>query len=152
MIYFDAADWAVATNGPGWSGMTTAFGDAPVADRQLDGIFLPHFFDVAYIDPAFGEIQALADAGITSGCATAPAQFCPTDMLTRDQAMAMLSRAFPQAAAPSLPATDPVIETDLAAAITALGGTPPAATDTATTRARAAVLIAHGARLVPHIL
>jgi hypothetical protein len=152
LIYFDADDWAVATDGAGWDGFTTSLATAPVADRQLDGIFTPWFFDVPYIDPAFGEIQALRDAAVTGGCATAPAQFCPTQMLARADAMTMLSRAFPNAATPSLPPADPVLETDLAAAITALGGTPPSATATPATRARAAVLIAHGARLTPHIL
>jgi hypothetical protein len=145
-IYFDDADWAVATNGDGWAGLTTSIAAMPVADRGLAGVFEPFFFDVPYTHPAFGEIQALRDHGVTSGCAAAPAQFCPDAMLLRADAMTMLARAFP-GGSPVLPAADPVQETELVGAITALGGVATDATAIPTTRARAAVLIARGARL-----
>lgn len=130
LVYFDAADWGVATNGPGWTGLATAIAAAPVTDRGLDATFLPHFWDVAYGDPGFAEIQALRDAGITSGCATAPARFCPDDMLVPDDAAALLARAFP-------------------------AGPPPALVDALAapmTRAQAAIVIAHGAGLSPRAL
>ena len=140
LIYFDAADWAVASGGPGWAGLTTAIADAPVADRQLDGIFRPHFWDVAYGDAAFPEIEALVDAGVTSGCDTGPARFCPDDPIRAVDATTMLARA----GMPSATLTDPVTEAALAVAL----GAAPAAPSIAT-RARAAVLIAHAARLAP---
>jgi Glycosyl hydrolase family 26 len=162
IIYFDAADWAVSpaasgNDGAGWSGLTQSLANAPVADRALEGTFAPHFWDVAYGDPAFGEIQALRDAGLTTGCGEAPLRFCPNDMLDRRAAATLLTRAFKLAdgaadakvgCAPTC-ATDPITETQLAAAITALGGKPPAANDLPATRARAAVLIARGAKLAP---
>ncbi len=150
LIYFDAADWGVAPQGPGWAGLTTALESAPLADRTLDATFLPWFWDVAYSDPGFAEIQALRDAGVTMGCATAPARFCPDDPLDRTAALALLGKAFPGVTLPAM--AEPVTETALAAAITALGGTPPAALELPATRTRAAVLIAHGAGLAPRPL
>ncbi len=130
LVYFDAADWGVPTAGAGWTGLTTALAEAPLADRGLDATFLPQFWDVAYGDPGFAEIQALRDAGVTSGCAAAPAQFCPDDLLDAAAAQALLARAFP-AGAP-------------AGMIDALA--------TPMTRAQAAIVIAHGAGLVPNPL
>ena len=127
LVYFDAADWGVPTDGAGWAGLVASIGAAPVADRGLDATFLPHFWDVAYGDPGFAEIQALRDAGVTSGCATAPARFCPDDMLDASAAQALLARAFPTGAPTAM------IEA-LAAPMT---------------RAQAAVVIAHGAGLAP---
>ncbi len=127
LVYFDAADWGVPPNGAGWAGLVTSLGDAPIADRALDATFLPHFWDVAYGDPGFAEIQALRDAGVTSGCATAPARFCPDDMLDTDAAQALLARAFPDGAPSAVVAA-------LAAPMT---------------RAQAAILIARGAGLAP---
>ena len=145
VIYFDAADWAIGAP----SGLTSAIAAAPVADRALDGTFAPYFWDVAYGDPGFGEIQALRDAGVTSGCATSPARYCPDDLLARDDAMTLLARAFP-GGSPSLPSGDVVTETDLATAVAALGGAPVGdASAVPATRTRAAVLIAHGAGIVP---
>ena len=148
VIWFDAADWAVPTDGAGWTGLTQAIAAAPVADRGLDAIFEPRFWDVAYSDPAFPEIQALATAGITSGCAATPARFCPDAPVARADAMALLSRAFP-AGDPALPDGDSVSEADLEDAITALGGAPAGdpVSSAPATRARAALLIARGARL-----
>ncbi len=147
IIWFDAADWAIPTNGAGWTGLTTGIASAPRADHGLDAVFAPRFWDVAYSDPAFQEIDALAAAGITSGCASSPARFCPDEPLTRSDAMALLARAFPTGA-PALPDGATVRESDLAAAIAALGGAAlPGTTDATATRARAAVLLARGAGL-----
>lgn len=160
IIYFNAADWAVAKDGPGWAGLTGSLRDAPVADRALEGTFAPHFWDVNYSDPGFGEIQALRDRGVTTGCATAPPKFCPDDLLDRRGAATLLTRAFgleegkadaEVGCSPSCGA-DPITEAELAAAITALGGTPPLATASPATRARAAVLVARGAKLMPNRL
>jgi hypothetical protein len=150
IIYFDAADWAVPTGGPGWTGLVSAIAAAPVTDRGLDATFLPHFWDVAYAAPGFAEIQALRDAGVTTGCATAPARFCPDDLLDGAAATTLLSRAFPAAAPPAM--TDPLTETDLAAAIVALGGVPQSTASVPVTRTRAAILIARGAGLAPRPL
>lgn len=150
LIYFDAADWAVPANGAGWAGLTSGVGNAPVADRGLDATFQPHFWDVAYSDPGFAEIQALRDAGVTTGCAIAPARFCPDALLDAGDAQTLLARVFPGASLPAM--SEPLTETALAAAITALGGEPVPATARTVTRARAAVLIARGARLSPHLL
>ena len=153
ILYFDATDWAVAPDGAGWNGLTEALRDAPISDKALEGTFAPHFWDVNYSDPGFGEIQALRDHGVTSGCATAPAKFCPDAPLDRRAARAFLTRAFGLAdgSADHLigPGDDPITEAELAEAITALGGTPPPAADSIATRARGAVLIARGARLTP---
>ena len=177
IIWFDAADWAVPTGGGGWTGLTAAIASAPVADRQLDGIFAPHFTDVAYGDAGFHEIQALADDRVTSGCGGG--RFCPADLLHRRDAAILVARAFGIADATGamfgdVPASDPaygaisalvargaiagctattfcpddpIREADLAAILVALGGLPVAASDASATRARAAVMLAHGARL-----
>ncbi len=160
IIYFNAADWAVAKDGAGWSGLTGSLRDAPVADRALEGTFAPHFWDVNYSDPGFGEIQALRDRGLTTGCAATPAKFCPADLLDRRAAATLLTRAFKldegkadaQVGCSPTCSADPITETELAAAITALGGTPPPASAVPATRARAAVLIARGAKLMPNRL
>ena len=39
-------------------------------------------------------VERLADLGITYGCATEPARFCPEDPVTRAQMASFLSRAF----------------------------------------------------------
>jgi S-layer homology domain len=51
------------------------------------------FNDVPTSDPAFQYIEALVAAGITSGCNTAPPQFCPDATLTRRQMAVFLSKA-----------------------------------------------------------
>lgn len=94
VLYFDAADWAVAPDGNGWMGLVDSLAALPVADRQLEATFAPHFWDVPYGFHAYGEIQALADAGITAGCATAPKRFCPDDTLDRRGAAVLAARAF----------------------------------------------------------
>ena len=136
-IYFDAADWAAP---PAMLGSAM-----PVVDARLDATFLPYFWDVGCADPGFGEIQALRDHGITAGCATAPTRFCPDEPLTADATAALLARAFPGAAIPTLPS--PLTERALADALRSLGGDPPEVTEAVVTRARAAVLIARGARI-----
>ena len=145
IIYFSAADWASTP-----ADLAPAIASAPLADRALEGVFTPHFWDVPFGHPAFLEIQALRDAGITSGCATAPARFCPDQPLLAADARALLGLAFGGATVAGL--TDPVSEAALAAAIAALGGTPPVAGTISATRARAAILIAHGADLRPSAL
>ena len=179
IIWFDAADWAVPANGAGWTGLTAAIAGAPIADRALDGIFAPHFTDVPYDAAGFPEIQALADARVTTGCGGG--RFCPADLLSRRDAALLVTRALAipdgtGTAFTDVPASDPgygaisalvargaitgctattfcpdapIREPDLAAILAALGGLPVTATDASATRARAAVLIAHGARL-PH--
>ncbi len=144
IIYFHAADWASTP-----ADLAPAVAAAPLADHGLDGVFTPHFWDVPYDHPAFLEIQALRDAGITSGCAAVPARFCPDGPILAADARALLMRAFPGG---SVTLVDPVRETDLATAITALGGTPPPASNVTATRARAAILITHAANLRPSAL
>jgi hypothetical protein len=150
ILYFDAADWAVAKDGVGWSGLTHSLGDAPLADKHLDGTFLPHFWDVNVSDAGFGEIQALRDAGVTEGCSATPRLFCPSELLDRAGAAAWLGKAFKTEA--KLGGSGPLTERELADAITAHGGSPVAVTDAMLTRARAAVVIARGAKLVPRAL
>ncbi len=160
IIYFNAADWAVPKNGAGWAGLTGSLRDAPIADRALEGTFAPHFWDVNYSDPGFGEIQTLRDRGLTTGCSTTPAKFCPDDMLDRRAAATLLTRAFgleegkadAQVGCSPTCSAEPITETELAAAITALGGKPPVAKELAATRARGAVLIVRGANLFPNKL
>ncbi|MGE5187335.1 MAG: glycosyl hydrolase [Acidobacteriota bacterium] len=141
LVYFDADTWAIA---PG--AFTAALAAAPPADRALDGIFAPYFWDVPYDHPAFAEIQGLRDAGVTSGCASDPPRFCPDDPVRAADAEALLARAF---AGAQVSLADPVTEPALAGALASLGAAPPAANPAIATRARAAVLIARAARLAP---
>jgi hypothetical protein len=145
IIYFHAADWAAtpAELGP-------AIATASVSSAALDSVFTPHYWDVGFDHPAFHEIQALHDAGITSGCAAAPARFCPDEPVRAADAQALLARAFPGASIETL--AEPVRESDIAAAVRSLGGQPPDVGAGAATRARAAVIIAHGAELRPALL
>lgn len=140
LVYFDAADWAVPP---------ASLANVPASDPALDGIFTPYFWDVPYDHPAFPAIQGLRDAGVTSGCAVAPARFCPDDPISAADASALIARAF---AGAHVELADPVTEPALAAALASLGASPPAAMPTAATRARAAVLIARAAHLVPEPL
>lgn len=137
VIYFDAADWAAPA-----SALAPAVAAAPVSDT-LEHVFAPYFFDVPYAHVAFAEIQWLRESGMTSGCATAPPQFCPDDLIETADAAALITRALPNADV-TLP--DSVRETDITNALSALGKTPPPANDVRATRARAAYLIAHAAR------
>ncbi len=141
IVYFDAAEWAAPP-----AVLSPALAAAPTADRALEGVFTPRFWDVPFDHPAFLEIQALRDAGIASGCASAPARFCPDEPIHAADVRALLAHAFPGAVAAL---ADPILESDLATAISNLGGTPGLAAKVPATRARAAVLIAHGANLRP---
>ena len=125
VIYFDSADWAAPAQ--------SLAVPLPVADRGLDGVFAPYFRDVPYDHPAFPEIQWLRAQGITHGCDAL--DFCPDDAIHAVDAMALLAKL-----GVSAELADPVLESDLAAA---LGTTAPAV---AATRARAAVLIAQSKR------
>ncbi len=87
------------------------------------GSATPAFHDVPATDPAFSAVQALAASGATTGCGAGA--FCP------DQ---------------------PITERQLATLVTALGGADDPltiATARPATRARAAVFVAHGARVAP---
>lgn len=137
IIWFDAADWAAP------AASLAPINTLPVADGQLDGVFAPRFSDVAYGDVGFWEIDALAAAKITSGCGGG--KFCPDDLLKRSDASALLSKAFGTMI--DAGTGDSMTETDLAALIAAHGGYPVTGNNVPTTRARAAALIAHGARL-----
>lgn len=137
IIWFDAADWAAP------AASLQVIDLMPVSDRQLDGVFAPRFTDVAYGDEGFWEIDALAAAKITSGCGGG--KFCPDALLKRADASALLSGAFHTTVDAGTGET--MTEADLAAVIAAQGGYPVLGGDVPTTRARAAVLIAHGARL-----
>jgi hypothetical protein len=113
VIYFDAsADWTIPVDGPGWTAWTTAMAATPVADAQLDAIFLPHFWDVPYSTPEFPEIQALGDFGVTTGCGTAPPRFCPDDRLSRRDAAIWLARAFRLTISDSFPLYSDVLPDD----------------------------------------
>ena len=52
------------------------------------------FEDVARSEWWFPYVERLADLGITRGCTTEPALFCPTDPVTRQQMASFLVRAF----------------------------------------------------------
>jgi hypothetical protein len=51
------------------------------------------FADVPTSDPFFGWIEFMAQSGISSGCATGPKRYCPTDAVTRRQMSVFLERA-----------------------------------------------------------
>lgn len=53
----------------------------------------PYFADVPATHPHFRWIQKLFELGITSGCGSAPARFCPARSVTRGQAAVFLIRA-----------------------------------------------------------
>ena len=52
----------------------------------------PTFEDVAPTSSVFPYIQKLAELGITAGCTVT--QFCPDDLITRQQAAVSIVRAF----------------------------------------------------------
>jgi len=52
----------------------------------------PFFADVPATDPNFPYIQKMMEQGITQGCATNPAKFCPNDLATRRQAATFIIR------------------------------------------------------------
>jgi len=51
------------------------------------------FVDVPATDPFVAWIDALVTAGITSGCSTSPAQYCPDTLVTRAQMAVFLLRS-----------------------------------------------------------
>ncbi len=67
------------------------------------------FVDVSEENPHQAAINALAAAGITAGCATEPAMFCPASPTTRAQMATFLARALGIAAIPQ-PMTPAPIE------------------------------------------
>jgi hypothetical protein len=52
------------------------------------------FVDVPVGHPLAGWIEQLAREGITGGCATSPARYCPDDPVTRGQMAVFLVRTF----------------------------------------------------------
>jgi len=52
------------------------------------------FADVPLSHPLAGWIMRLVAEGITSGCATSPAQYCPDASVTRAEIAVFLIRAF----------------------------------------------------------
>ena len=62
--------------------------------RQVSGApAAASFTDVPTSHPFFQYVEALYASGITGGCATSPARFCPDAPLTRAQMAAFLSKA-----------------------------------------------------------
>jgi hypothetical protein len=96
-IYFDDADWALRTataTSEGYAEWIAAMDALPRADARLDGTFEPFFWDVRQSSPYYPELQSLRAAGISSGCAASPPQFCPDAALERADAAVLLLRAF----------------------------------------------------------
>ena len=67
--------------------------------RILDGadpaaVGLTRFADVDASQWWAPYVERLADLGVTGGCATGPARFCPTETVTRGQMASFLVRAF----------------------------------------------------------
>ena len=52
------------------------------------------FADVPLAHPFAGWVEQLAMEGITGGCGTSPARYCPNDTITRAQMAVLLVRAF----------------------------------------------------------
>jgi hypothetical protein len=124
------------------------------------------FADVPGSHPFWPSIQALARTGITGGCATDPAKYCPDAAVTRGQMAVFLRRAmvYPGSASPppstgtmfaDVSATHPYadwIEALLAAGITGGCGAAEYCPDHAITRGQMAVFLLrakHGAGYVP---
>ena len=55
----------------------------------------PTFTDVPATHPFYAQIQKLYALGITSGCGTSPARFCPDAPVTRAQMAVFVERAYP---------------------------------------------------------
>jgi hypothetical protein len=53
----------------------------------------PYFQDVPTSNPFFPHIQKLVDLGITTGCSTSPALYCPTDNIPRWEMAIFMVRA-----------------------------------------------------------
>ena len=79
--------------------------------RALDGRDPPRsggsrFADVASWQWWAPHVERLADLGVTKGCRTGPARFCPDRPVTRAQTASFLQRAFRLSPAPSAGFTD----------------------------------------------
>ena len=103
-------------------------------------------------------VERLAVLGITSGCGTGPARFCPSDSVTRAQMATFLTRAFDLEAAPPAGFADTAgnfhaanIDTFAAAGITAGCAVDPVryCPQQAVTRAQMATFLARALGLVP---
>ena len=103
-------------------------------------------------------VERLADLGITLGCATSPARYCPTEAVTRAQTASFLVRAFhltPRSSSLFTDTKDTLhssdIDTLVAAGLTAGCATNPAryCPSTATTRGEMATFLARALHLVP---
>ena len=67
--------------------------------RILDGADPPPVGVSRFVDVDSSEwwapyVERLADLGVTGGCATEPARFCPTETVTRARMASFLVRAF----------------------------------------------------------
>ena len=74
--------------------------------RLLDGadpaaVGSSRFADVDGLEWWAPYVERLADLGVTDGCATEPARFCPTETVTRGRMASFLVRAFDLPGAPS---------------------------------------------------
>ena len=115
----------------------------------------------ADIDPGMwwvDHVEKLADLGITAGCSTTPARYCPGDSVSRAQMASFLVRAFGLEAAPSAGFTDTVgnvhaanVDALAAAGITAgCSTTPPQfCPDSSVNRGQMATLLARALELIP---
>ena len=115
----------------------------------------------ADIDPGMwwvDHVEKLADLGITAGCSTTPARYCPGDSVSRAQMASFLVRAFGLEAAPSAGFTDTVgnvhaanVDALAAAGITAgCSTTPPRfCPDSSVNRGQMATLLARAVELIP---
>ena len=67
--------------------------------RALDGIEPPGVASPRFVDVDVGQwwaphVERLAELGVTQGCATNPARYCPNQPVTRAQVATLLTRAF----------------------------------------------------------
>ena len=79
--------------------------------RALDGRDPPRSVDSRFADVASWQwwaphVERLADLGVTKGCKTRPARFCPERSVTRAQMASFLQRAFRLSPAPPAGFTD----------------------------------------------
>ena len=71
-----------------------------VADDEPDPVTVSQFADVGPSEWWVPYVEALADLGVTEGCATSPSRYCPHNTVTRAQMATFLSRAFDLDTAP----------------------------------------------------
>ena len=129
-----------------------------VDGREPSPTSVSRFADVASGRWWVPHVERLAVLGITSGCATGPARFCPDDSVTRAQMATFLTRAFGLEAAPSAGFADTAgnvhaanIDALAAARITAGCRTAPLryCPKGAVTRAQMATFLARALGLIP---